>query len=79
MIKILKSVVNQAPKVNQETVDNVKDIIAHFEKANIPVQPVKSIYDEQITGEKITIKTLDEPAPYTGNLKKRAGRPKKRK
>lgn len=34
MITILSNVVNQAPKVNQETVDNVKAIIAHLEESH---------------------------------------------
>jgi hypothetical protein len=82
MIKILSNVVNQAPKVNQETVDNVKAIIAHLEKADIPVkeETIAAIYDERIKGEEFVFKAVDEAAEYAELPKKnKGGRPKKRK
>jgi hypothetical protein len=46
MITILSNVVSQAPKVNQETVDNVRAIISHLEEANEPVEEAPKIIIE---------------------------------
>jgi hypothetical protein len=81
MITILSNVVKQAPKVNQETVDNVRAIITHLEKEDEPVEVgLRGEWPKEMAGEVAElIPSIYEEREIPVKPKNKGGRPKKNK